>query len=1034
MAHAKEILKQGHDMAKKSSLAMPLLKEAGRLIKTNNYKEIEKAWQILTIKHSFKCESLLDIRDIIKHEQLSYENIGRFKRIKAGVLIGSLAISPDGKNIVIGASFDNTLEIISIDLGKVVSTFENLEFSTNFKSISNDGKKISCPAISDERTFVFDLDSGKKIHTLKESGHRAINALFSPDDKYLAVSGYGNTLLWDVKTWKLDKIVETNNLICFHPFKDLLAWVNFDDEIVLIDINTNESSIISGEHTYGVDELCFSPDGKLIASSCGDGTVRIWNVKTAKLVHSLPWHKEYRDTYICFSPDGKILASILNSETVRFWSVSTGEPLLTLNRFKFVEGLAFHPSGEYIVVADYFQVVLIYLKHVTWYTHKMNIPDFIVYEKENSEELKKIKPESKKRNLKEEKSIIKRKPGRVEWPPSFRQRKKIQKDISFKKRIIDFTYRVPIGIYVLVIFLLCIGLVLSLLNLHFFRSLINYENIEDKNLAVAKIEMVSVKGGTFNTGDKNDEYYEYHTKTVTLNDFYISKYEITNEQFCHFLNIYGSSELKKGQYKGGLMIHTVKLEKKGIWYTNRGWRPCDRAEDYPAINISWYGANEYCKWAGGRLPTDAEWEYAARGGSKSKGFKYSGSDNLEDVAWGGINSEYKTHKVGTKKPNELGIYDMNGNVMEWCENWYKNSYDSKWPKKVIRGGSYYSNDSDMLYHSWNYSPDTHNRDFGFRLCFGDTLKISDDNQQINKNKENKETNIITTVKKKEFPVEINKIKTREKYIPKKVNFTMIFVKGGTFTMGNKYGNFYENKEHKVTLDDFYISNIEITNEQFCKFLNDYGSILLKSGKKQGELMIKLSGKSNSDWGIHKKGNKWVPAEGYEKHPVILVNWYGAKEYCKWAGGRLPTEAEWEYAARGGSKSRNYAYSGSNSSWRVSWGSSNSGIKTHKVGTKRPNELGIYDMSGNVWECCEDTHTDNFYRNSPENNPCNKNKGSYKSVRGGSCTVQLKYCKVYVRNRGYPQSITADSGFRICKDSRINKKDTIQLVDSIPIVN
>jgi len=247
---------------------------------------------------------------------------------------------------------------------------------------------------------------------------------------------------------------------------------------------------------------------------------------------------------------------------------------------------------------------------------------------------------------------------------------------------------------------------------------------------------------------------------------------------------------------------------------------------------------------------------------------------------------------------------------------------------------------------------------------------------------------------------------------------MIYVKGGTFTMGNKNAGSLEHLEHKVTLNDFYISNLEITNKQYCKFLNDYGSDKVKSGNHKGKLMIEPSSKYiYSDWGIHKTGKKWVSANGYENFPVIYVNWYGAREYCKWAGGRLPTEAEWEYAARGASTGSATTYSGSNSAWRVSWNASNSGEISHPVGTKRPNELGIYDMSGNVWEWCEDTYSKYYYKRSPEYNPCSKGKGDnvFKCIRGGSYSRKIELGKTYQRNAIHPLlSNYSEVGFRIVK--------------------
>ena len=542
--------------------------------------------------------------------------------------------------------------------------------------------------------------------------------------------------------------------------------------------------------------------------------------------------------------------------------------------------------------------------------------------------------------------------------------------VKFFNRIIYFFFSIPLGYYILAILLFIFGVVILSIFQPFFRSIINYENIKDKNLAVAKIEMVSVKG-----------------ETVNLNDFDIGKYEITNEQFCHFLNIYDSDIVKDGQYIGEKMIYIVILNrKKGIMRTMRGWRPCDRAEDYPAINITWYGANEYCKWAGGRLPIEAEWEYAAQGGNRSKGYKFSGGNTADDVAW----TNYSTEKVGTKSPNELGIYDMNGNVMEWCEDWYDNSSDSKWPKKVIRGGSYNSNNSDMLYHSWYYRPDIRSKESGFRLCFGDTIFNLD-----------KDAQVIKKSKKKKKP--------SKKYIPKKLVFNMVFVKGGTFTMGDKNADSSKYLAHRVTVNSFYISNFEITNEQFFKFFNEYRA----KNKKSVKTLITINIASFRI--LTKINNVWQVRKGYENYPVNGLTWYGANEYCKWAGGRLPTEAEWEYAAKGGNKSKGYMYSGSNNAYNVAWFRNNSNDKIHRVGKKRPNELGIYDMCGNLEEWCEDTYNSSYYKESPENNPCNTKDGYSKCVRGGVYSDNLSTLEVYKRH-SCPKSGRQGIGFRIVKSS------------------
>ena len=551
------------------------------------------------------------------------------------------------------------------------------------------------------------------------------------------------------------------------------------------------------------------------------------------------------------------------------------------------------------------------------------------------------------------------------------------------------------------------------------RTLLNSFN--KKDMILKGVEIIPVEGGTFKMGRNKGNWNEKPAHKVTLDDFYIGKYEVTNEQFARFLNEYQSEMVKSGQDSGQIMIELSNwnIEKiDNVWGAKVGYN------NSPVQNVSWYGANEFCKWADGRLPTEAEWEYAARGGVKSKGYKFSGSNILDSVAWYKNNYKRYVHSVGTKMPNELGIYDMNGNVREWCEDWYdawyyrisprKNPCNTKMPsrkgQRIIRGGAYYTGKKQAnIYFREKKIPQTVIFYQGFRICWENdfkkrkkalvSLEYHDTNGKSNKNNK-----------------KVNKSQIQQSL---KRKFEMIYVKGGSFTMGNKKAGSLEHVEHKVTLDDFYISNLEISNEQFCKFLNEYGSEKVKLGDYHGKLMIELSSKYiYNDWGVHKIWDKWQPADTYENFPVIYVTWYGAYEYCKWAGGRLPTEAEWEYAARGASSRNATTYSGSNSAWRVSWNETNSGELSHPVGTKRPNKLGLYDMSGNVWEWCEDTYSKYYYKRSPKYNPCNNyghNENVFKCIRGGSYSRPLQLAKTYQRNAMHPLlSNYSDVGFRIVK--------------------
>jgi len=191
----------------------------------------------------------------------------------------------------------------------------------------------------------------------------------------------------------------------------------------------------------------------------------------------------------------------------------------------------------------------------------------------------------------------------------------------------------------------------------------------------------------------------------------------------------------------------------------------------------------------------------------------------------------------------------------------------------------------------------------------------------------------------------------------------IFVQGGTFQMGSDreyYDKKYDEPVHTVFVSDFYLSKNEVTFEQYDAFCE-------ASGREKP---------FNSNWG---RSNR----------PVIHVSWGDAVAFCVWLCQqtgktvRLPTEAEWEFAAQGGNNSQGFELSGGNEKNDVSWNGHNSGDQTHPVGQKQSNELGLYDMSGNVWEWCNDWYGENYYRHSPENNPTGPSSGKYRILRGGS---------------------------------------------------
>ncbi len=234
----------------------------------------------------------------------------------------------------------------------------------------------------------------------------------------------------------------------------------------------------------------------------------------------------------------------------------------------------------------------------------------------------------------------------------------------------------------------------------------------------------------------------------------------------------------------------------------------------------------------------------------------------------------------------------------------------------------------------------------------------------------------------------------------------ISIKGGSFQMGSNDGQNNEQPIHSITLSDFSMSKYEITNAQYATFMNAVGAS--SNGSVSGTEYLDMD---DNDIQINYTNGQFVVHSGKENHPVIEVSWFGAKAYAEYYGGRLPTEAEWEYAAKGGAGSNGYTYSGSNTLSDVAWYDGNSGGSTHNVGTKNANELDIYDMSGNAREWVNDWYNNDYYSNSPSSNPQGFSTGTGRVNRGGSFNVAVFSSRVANRSSINPASTYLFLGFR-----------------------
>ena len=240
----------------------------------------------------------------------------------------------------------------------------------------------------------------------------------------------------------------------------------------------------------------------------------------------------------------------------------------------------------------------------------------------------------------------------------------------------------------------------------------------------------------------------------------------------------------------------------------------------------------------------------------------------------------------------------------------------------------------------------------------------------------------------------------------------VYVKEGTFQMGSNNGSSDEKPVHRVAISKpFWIGKYEVTNREYRAFLNASG--------------YNGSTYADSNYLKHIKGNSNMPTG--DNYPICWISWKNAVAFCKWlterereAGRlplgyeyRLPTEAEWEYAARGGSGDRGYKYSGSDNIASVAWYIRNSDSKTHPVGEKKANELGVYDMSGNVWEWCSDKWHSNYSGAPADGSSWGTGSSSYRVLRGGSWSSIASHCQLTDRGINSPRSAKNVMGVRIC---------------------
>ena len=498
-------------------------------------------------------------------------------------------------------------------------------------------------------------------------------------------------------------------------------------------------------------------------------------------------------------------------------------------------------------------------------------------------------------------------------------------------------------------------------------------NVKTRLSPKDNMNMVFVPPGEFIMGGNVvDAYDTMPAHTAYLDGFWIDQTEVTNEMFAGFVESTGY--VTDAERAGGSKdFRTINLEI--IWEKVAGmaWNHPDGdssnisgIEDHPVVHVSWSDANAYCAWAERRLPTEAEWEKAAtwndRTGEKyaypwgndfdARRLNFCDKNCLYDFATKHLDDGFaETSPVGSfpDGASPYGVLDMSGNVLEWVADWYSPDYYERSPNsnplgpdwgqtRVVRGGAWATNGYYVSSaRRWEWNPSFQHRALGFRCALGTSSNIAALTGEM--------------------------IDSR--------GVVMRFVSAGKFTMGSDeaISPKQERPAHAVYLDAFYIDKYEVTNKLY--------KACVDAGICQPPLGFNSFTRSS-----------YYDNPEFDNYPVIAVGWNMAKTYCEWRGAQLPTEAQWEKAARGNHE-RTYPWGEGISCDKANyWPKDEACIgDTMEVGAYEGNisPYGVYDMAGNVMEWVADWYSDTYYSDSPASNPLGPASGSGEErvFRGGS---------------------------------------------------
>ena len=432
--------------------------------------------------------------------------------------------------------------------------------------------------------------------------------------------------------------------------------------------------------------------------------------------------------------------------------------------------------------------------------------------------------------------------------------------------------------------------------------------------------------------------------------------------------------------------------------------------DCPVEVVTWAQAKLYCQSIGGRLPSESEWEYAARGGTTTKWYCGDNGGCVTDIAWYRDNSNNSTHPVKTKTSNNYGLYDMSGNVWEWVEDDWHNTYDgapadgSAWidtptrnNQRVKRGGSWHHDAASVRSSNRSFLTSTSSYSYlGFRCARGggggadagydageqDSGVLPDAGYDAGE----QDSGVLPDAGYDAGEQDSGVLPDAgyDAGIDAGVSLKWILIPAGSYEMGCSPGDSTcdpnELPAHPVNIPAFEMLEHEVT---------------------QGEYLAETGTNPACFW------------ECGLDCPVEQVNWSDAKAFCTAVGGRLPSESEWEYAARGGTTTPWYCGDDAGCVADIAWyGEQTLEGTTHPVKTKTANSYGLYDMSGNVWEWVEDDYHIN-YDGAPDGGSAwiDEYRGNFRVCRGGGWGSLVTSVRSSVRTESYIGSLLDTTGIR-----------------------